>query len=214
MKNENTVSIVFQHKRTRKQVGINLIIIAFVMPLSPWLVLHLTGNSESIFNANTYVYLGAGVVLIGLISTAIWNFMNPAMFRFTVTNDSVESVYPNNERLTYKVPLFDIVAVECRTETKSSDSLNLAQYFIIMKSGDDHQITINYRNPVGKIQKKLLKMNPQIEIRNRKIYSSFQKKFEEYLERKQIEILDPNLFFFLTDPSRSRLTGSKTILNV
>lgn len=133
MRNENTESIVFQNKRTRKQVGINLIIMAFVMPLSPWLVLHLTGNSESIFNANTYVYLGAGAVLIGLISAAIWNFMNPATFRFTVTNDSVESVYPHNELMTYKVPLFDIVAVECRTETKSSDTLNLAQFFIITK---------------------------------------------------------------------------------
>jgi hypothetical protein len=104
-----------------------------------------------------------GCTLIGLILSAVgvWHMRNPATYEAKVTDKQFSISYPFSESLSFCVLLDDIVRFEYRQSVGHAGS-GIPRHGIFMRSGQFHDISMNYGNNINDMHKAVTSIKPNI----------------------------------------------------
>ncbi len=112
-------------------------------------------NFRSIY---IYSFLISSLVLF---YTAWWHLRNPATYVATITSQRFIVNYPGSSQWSFDVSISDIVRFEHR-RLHSRAGRGIAESGIVMKSGEFHEIVMNYGNRINKMHATIKDINPNI----------------------------------------------------
>ncbi len=107
-----------------------------------------------------YIY-SFGIVSLVLFYTAWWHLKNPASYEATVTPQRFIVDYPGSSQWSFDVSISDIERFEHR-RSHSHAGRGIAECGIVMKSGEFHEIVMNYGNSIKKMHVAIADINPDV----------------------------------------------------
>ncbi len=108
-------------------------------------------------------YWVSGCIVIGLLLSfiGIWNLLNPATYEAIITDKRFSVSYPFSDSLSFSVYVDDIVRFEYR-QSVGHAGRGIPQHGIVMRSGQFHDISMNYGNKINDMHKAVTSIKPDV----------------------------------------------------
>mgnify|MGYP003642787699 CR=1 FL=1 len=154
---------IYHYKMNRKKrstlfIRMGLACLAYITGLYVYEIYSGQVVSEN-FRA-IYIYSFSFCSLV-LFYIAWWHLKNPAIYEATVTPQRFIVRYPDSSQWSFDVSISDIERFEYR-ELHSRAGRGIAACGIVMKSGEFHEIVMNYGNRVNKMHAAIKGINPDV----------------------------------------------------
>ncbi len=145
-------------KRSRLFIRMGLACLAYIAGLYGYEF--YSGEMVSENFRSIYIY-SFGIVSLVLFYTAWWHLKNPATYEAIVTPQRFIVNYPGSSQWSFDVSISDIERFEHR-RLHSHAGRGIAECGIVMKSGEFHEIVMNYGNSINKMHATIKGINPDV----------------------------------------------------
>ncbi len=145
-------------KRSTLFVRMGLACLAYIAGLYVYEIYSGQVVSENFRSIYIYSFSFCSLVLFYI---ARWHLKNPATYEATITPQRFVVRYPDSSQWSFDVSISDIVRFEYR-RLHSHTGRGIAECGIVMKSGEFHEIVMNYGNSVNKMHAAIKGVNPGV----------------------------------------------------